>query len=80
MKHRGKDLIRFYSEKYIKVIINQINIYYEKRCITLYSFYLEKCMLTRHLTKLILNLFSENMHDKNSPLMCTLHYYEPNAT
>jgi hypothetical protein len=28
----------------------------------------------------MLNKFSENKNDENTPLMCALHYYGPNAT
>jgi hypothetical protein len=37
-------------------------------------------MFNKALAKLILNLFSENKHDENTPLTRALQYYGPNAT
>jgi hypothetical protein len=59
--------------------INQIKFAYEKRCMDLYCFYLEKTCLI-DISKLILNKFSENIHGENTPLMRALFYNEPTAT
>jgi hypothetical protein len=39
--------------------INQINMYYKKRCVALYSFYLEKTSFGKALAKLIKNWFQK---------------------
>jgi hypothetical protein len=45
MVNRVKDLIRFYLQKHVRETLIKLNFYYEKRCIDLYSFYLEKAYL-----------------------------------
>jgi hypothetical protein len=45
---------------------------------TLYSFYLEKACLI-DINKINIKLIFRKNHDENTPLMCTLFYYEPIA-
>jgi hypothetical protein len=45
MENRVKDLIRFYLRKHVRETLIKLNIGYEKPCMDLYRFYLEKTYL-----------------------------------
>jgi hypothetical protein len=45
MENRVKDLIRFCLRKHVRETLIKLNLIMKKRCIDLYSFYLEKTCL-----------------------------------